>query len=124
MKLFRLLFFLGLSVFGSATIVAAELRLMMVEEDTCPWCAQWHEEIGPIYPKTQEGKIAPLVRQDIYTILPQGVTTTQGLHFTPTFILLRDGQEIDRIEGYPGEDFFWSLLNMMLQRASEDEGNS
>ena len=39
------------------------------------------------------------------------------MRFTPTFVLVRDGQEIDRIEGYPGQDFFWSLLAMMLQRA-------
>ena len=28
--------------------------------------------------------------------------------------LVDDGRELSRIEGYPGEDFFWGLLEMML----------
>lgn len=34
--------------------------------------------------------------------------------FTPTFVLLVNGTERNRIEGYPGEDFFWGLLGQML----------
>jgi len=29
--------------------------------------------------------------------------------------LLEDGTEIGRIEGYPGEDFFWGLLTQMME---------
>jgi hypothetical protein len=39
---------------------------------------------------------------------------TRNLHFTPTFVLMVDGVEASRIEGYPGEDFFWGLLGQML----------
>jgi hypothetical protein len=34
--------------------------------------------------------------------------------YTPTFIILSNGAEVARIEGYPGEDFFWPLLNQAL----------
>ncbi len=34
--------------------------------------------------------------------------------FTPTFVLFDDGREIGRIEGYPGEDFFWGLLQNLV----------
>jgi hypothetical protein len=27
---------------------------------------------------------------------------------------MEDGQEISRIEGYPGEDFFWGVLEKMM----------
>ena len=37
--------------------------------------------------------------------------------FTPTFVLVREGRELARIEGYPGEDFFWGLLAAMLRDA-------
>ena len=36
------------------------------------------------------------------------------IRFTPTFVLVDDGREIGRIEGYPGEDFFWGLLERLL----------
>ncbi len=92
----------------------AETRLLMAEEVGCMWCARWNAEIGPIYPKTDAGKAAPLMRVNIRDDLPEGVTLTRPLSFTPTFVLLDDGTEVGRIEGYPGEDFFWGLLERML----------
>ena len=29
-------------------------------------------------------------------------------------MLLDDGREVGRIEGYPGEDFFWFLLGELI----------
>ena len=90
-------------------------ELLMVREDTCPWCTVWDEEIGPIYPKTQEGKFAPLVHVD----LGESIDDTRILKsviYTPTFILVENGVEIARLEGYPGEDFFWPLLEEMLSK--------
>ena len=96
---------------------AADTVLLMAEEDGCAWCARWDHEIAEIYPKTQEGRAAPLIRYDIHGNAPEGITLEGRVRFTPTFILARDGVEVERIEGYPGEDFFWGLLAMMLERA-------
>jgi hypothetical protein len=97
--------------------VKAETFLYMAEEHGCMWCQRWTEEIGPIYPKTTEGKTAPLVRFDAHGSQPEGVTFARRVHYTPTFVLVEDGQEVGRIEGYPGEDFFWGLLGMMFDQA-------
>jgi len=35
---------------------------------------------------------------------------------TPTFILVEDGEEVDRIVGYPGDEHFWFLLNELLDK--------
>ena len=100
----------------------AETRLMMVEEDGCPWCARWNRDVGGEYDLTDEGKAAPLWRYDIHDPAPEGVTFASKPHFTPTFILLVDGTEVNRIEGYPGEGFFWGLLGMMLASLPDAEG--
>ena len=94
----------------------AEPRLLMAEEHGCYWCAKWNEEIAHIYPKTVEGRTAPLQRYDIHSETPD-VEFVRRVHFTPTFILVENGKEVGRIEGYPGEDFFWGLLTMMFERA-------
>ena len=100
---------------GLAAIPAlAETRLMMAEEPGCIWCARWNAEIGPIYDKTGEGAAAPLLRVDLTGPIPDEIVLARAVNFTPTFILLRDSQEIARLEGYPGEDFFWALLAQML----------
>lgn len=95
----------------------AETMLIMAEEIGCVWCAMWDREIAPIYPKTAEGQAAPLHRIDIHDQPPEGVTLASRIVFTPTFILVEDGAEVARIEGYPGEDFFWGLLGQMLKKA-------
>lgn len=107
------LFILGATAFQ----VMADTKLIMVEEHGCIWCDRWNEEISDIYPKTAEGKAAPLHRIDIHAARPDGITFARGLHFTPTFVLVVDGGEVARIEGYPGEDFFWGLLGQMLTKA-------
>ena len=95
---------------------AADTYLLMAEEDGCMWCARWNKEIAHIYPKTAEGQAAPLTRYDVNSESPD-VRFERRVLFTPTFILVRDGEEVGRIEGYPGEDFFWGLLSMMFERA-------
>jgi len=116
----RHILFAATLLIGSAVQAAAQTTLVMVEEHGCVWCARWNEELGDIYPKTAEGKAAPLTRIDIHDARPDGMTFARSLHFTPTFVLMIDGVETSRIEGYPGEDFFWGLLGQMLMRAKID----
>lgn len=104
----------------SASPAAADTRLVMFDQTGCSWCAAWTKEVGPEYPKTEEGRIAPLARHDINVPLPDGVSLASPPVFTPTFVLLHDGQEVGRIEGYPGEDFFWGLLGKMIGELPED----
>jgi hypothetical protein len=102
---------------GSTLATLAQPQLVMIEEDGCIWCARWDAEISSIYPKTPEGQAAPLRRIDLRAPRPDDLTFTRSLTFTPTFVLMVDGVETSRIEGYPGEDFFWGLLGQMLSRA-------
>lgn len=115
MKPLRFILFLcALIAFsGSAARAAA---LVMVEQAGCDWCEKWDEEIGVIYDRTPEGHVAPLRRIDIYEPLPADLAFIGGLVFTPTFVLVDAGREIGRINGYPGEDFFWGLLHRLLEK--------
>ncbi len=93
---------------------AAALELIMVERQGCHYCIAWKEDIGPAYPNTEMGQFAPLRMIDISDAPPDDVEFASRVVFTPTFILVEDGQEIGRIEGHPGEDFFWGLLHKLL----------
>lgn len=95
----------------------AETILLMIEEPGCVWCARWNAEVGGEYPLTHEGQAAPLVRVQMRDGAPEGITLASRPRFTPTFIVVQDGTEVGRIEGYPGEDFFWGLLGRLLDRA-------
>ena len=113
--------FFFLTIAFTAPAWAAEL--VMVEEDGCFWCARWNREISEIYPKSPEGQSAPLRRVDLHGALPSDLTFAAPLTFTPTFVLVDEGREVARIEGYPGEDFFWGLLGRMLRDHTDFKGD-
>ena len=117
MKYLALLLSVSAIAVVAPPVDAAEL--LMVEEHGCYWCERWDDEIAPIYPKTTEGKFSPLRRIDIDDPAPADVTFQNRLHYTPTFVLVEDGEELARIEGYPGEDFFWGLLAQMLRQHTD-----
>ncbi|MCV2870895.1 hypothetical protein OEZ71_01140 [Defluviimonas sp. WL0050] len=116
---------IALIPFLAALLVAspamADLRLLMVEQDGCAYCAEWDRVIAPIYPKTPEGQTAPLERVHLRGPYPSDVEIGPRPVFTPTFILIADGREVGRIDGYPGEDFFWGLLGQMMENTGQFE---
>ena len=69
----------------SENLMAAEL--IMVEQQGCYYCEEWKDQLGHIYPKTPEGKYAPLKTFDITEV--DGIKGLErDVIFTPTFILM------------------------------------
>ena len=116
--LFALL--LGVGFEGASR--AAEL--VVFESTMCEWCEVWQEEVGETYWKTSEARLATLRRIDIDDGIPGNLSNIANVQFTPTFVLVKDGKEIGRIVGYPGESFFWQLLSQLLNRISVDVGHT
>ena len=100
-------------VMDSGSLRAAEL--VMFEDLGCGWCRRWHAEVGPAYPRTAEGQVAPLRRVHIREQAISGVVLERPITATPTFVLADRRREIGRIVGYPGEDFFYGLLDNLLK---------
>lgn len=112
----RIRFILMLMILAFAPFSARAAELVMVEQSGCEWCEVWEEEIGLIYHKTSEGRAVPLRRVNIHDALPEDLKFIRGLVYTPTFVLVHEGREVGRILGYPGEDFFWGLLDQLIKR--------
>lgn len=104
-------------LFGAFGAEAAEL--VMFERAGCPWCRKWDQEVGAIYPLSQEGQRAPLRRASLDQPLPPELQLTPPVFYSPTFVLMHEGREIGRITGYQGDDSFWGLLGAMLKKTGE-----
>lgn len=107
----------GCSVLAAQAVAA---QLLMFEEPGCPWCRKWRQEVGPGYPHSPEGKRAPLRTIDLTRPLPPGVTLAKPVRASPTFVLVEDGQEVGRIVGYPGPDFFWPMLDDLIAKLAPE----
>ncbi len=118
----RLVLAAALTLLGQ---MALAVELIMVETPGCAYCLKWKSDVGAEeYSASAEGRFAPLRFVDLRAAPPDGVTFVRPVVFTPTFVLIENGAEIDRIEGYPGEDFFWGLLDMKLKAKTAFTGGS
>ena len=100
---------------------SSALTLIMVDEPGCVYCRKFDAEIGRGYPRTKEGHFAPLVR--VRRKSPQ-LSGFNPVIYTPTFILTRRGEELGRITGYPGAEYFYAELSELLAKAGFAAGLS
>lgn len=106
--------FIAILALLGAVAPALSAELVMYRRAGCPYCLAWDREIGPIYPKTEIARKAPLRHVHLDRGKDNSVELKSPIRFTPTFVVVEDGREKARIEGYPGEFFFWGLLEKLL----------
>lgn len=98
------------------------IALFMYRRAGCPWCRAWDREIGGIYAQSDIGRAVPIVMIDMDRGEEAPIALARPVRFTPTFVLGDGTAERARIEGYPGEDFFWGLLERMVREAGVETG--
>jgi hypothetical protein len=85
----------------------AATRLIMVTSDHCPFCRAWERDVGKVYDKSPYAPDLPLTRLQMGTTMPDDIVLDAPIVGTPTFVILRDGAEIDRQLGYETAEMFW-----------------
>lgn len=103
----------------AAAPLAQATELVMVRADWCAVCERWEDEVGVVYDKTSEARIAPLRRVEYGGAELEMMELKEPVSFTPTFILVRNDVEIARINGYIADHFFWGELSQLLERYSD-----
>jgi hypothetical protein len=96
-------------------------ELVMFDDPGCVWCRRWEAEIGPGYPRSVEGRQAPLRRVYVRDQANAGIALARPVTGTPTFVLVHEGEEVGRIPGYPGSDFFYPQLAELLRKLPASE---
>ncbi|MET3660384.1 transcriptional regulator [Aquamicrobium ahrensii] len=120
MTSFRAVLQLAPFAFLFCVAAAPAAELLMLEQPGCAWCARFDAEIAPAWPKTEEGRRAPLRRVDITETWPDDLRDVPKERFTPTFVLMESGREIGRIRGYVGDEFFWYRIGELLALLPKD----
>ncbi len=108
-----------MAVLALLTLLPASGRaaeLIMVDQPGCIWCARFDQQVGAVYPKTEEGRLAPLRRLDIRSKELRDLKLTTAVRYTPTFILIDQDREIGRITGFQSDDTFWGLFGKLIKK--------
>ena len=96
--------------------VAAGERLIMVTSQHCPYCRAWERDVGAVFYKSPYAAKLPLTRVEIGSKIPKNILLKKPIIGTPTFLIIRNGQEIDRQRGYVDEEiFYWWLSEHMAE---------
>ena len=95
---------------------AGSLQLLVAHDATCGDFARWQREIGPSYAQTAAGRAAPLLDVAMDGPWPDGLALASRPRATPTFILIDNGREIGRIEGYGDAAGFRTRLSGLLRQ--------
>ena len=108
----------GILAFSLAILLAyipqfafSATKLIMVTSDHCPFCRAWERDVGSVYDRSLYAPDLPLTRLKMGAIIPDGVALNAPITGTPTFVILRDGAEIDRQVGYENAEMFWWWLS-------------
>ena len=98
--------------------------LIYIYSPECDACRQFDREVGPIYSKTDESLTLPLERVLIddwqanrHQLIECASAEVIG---TPTFLQIRNCQELDRITGYSDAELFWLGHRRMINRIESD----
>lgn len=97
-------------------VAARAAELVMFDSAGCIYCQRWERAVGSVYDKTAEAKILPLRRIDIGRQSASGVKLSEPVHYTPTFVVVDQGREVGRIEGFINDSSFWGLLDELATR--------
>ena len=99
--------------------------LIYIYSPECGACRQFDREVGPIYEKTAESLALPLERvlidewqADRHQLVECASAKVIG---TPTFLQIRNCQELDRITGYSDAELFWLGHRRMMNRIESDQ---
>jgi hypothetical protein len=91
-----------------------DISLIMVDDPNCSYCRKFEAEIGGRYPKMAQGRFAPLFK--VRRKSPE-LARFNPVIYTPTFLVIRGTEELGRITGYPGAEYFFSELDPLLAKA-------
>lgn len=101
---------------GAHPAAATAAELLVVEAPRCGPCLLFDREIGALYPKTEEGRLAPLRRVAFGFPAPEPHAFVGQAKVAPTFVLVEGGREIGRFEGYSNDELFWLSLAALMQK--------
>ncbi|MGE0024530.1 MAG: thioredoxin family protein [Hyphomicrobium sp.] len=90
------------------------IELIAFEAPGCIYCPVFRRDVAPSYAASKTGKEAPLRFVDVNDPAAESFHLAGPVRMVPTVVLVRDGVEIGRINGYVGREGMHRLLEGLL----------
>ena len=98
----------------AAPVTAPKLELVVFVAERCTYCDIFKRDVAPSYAVAPLSATAPLRFVDIGKVDIDRMRLAARLEILPTAVLLKDGQEVQRISGLTSPSTFYVLLKHMI----------
>jgi thiol-disulfide isomerase/thioredoxin len=104
---------------GKAAVVngAASQEIVVFEVDDCSICGLFRDHVLPNYRRSARASELPIRFIDVNAEGVDKMKLIAPIQVVPTVVVIKDGQEVDRISGYTGPENFFELVSRMLEPA-------
>lgn len=89
---------------------APRTEVVVFEIGGCHHCAAFRDNLAPRYLASTTNKAAPMRFVDVGKLDPNDFQLLSDINTVPTIVLLQDGREIDRVEGYPLPELLFGMV--------------
>jgi hypothetical protein len=112
----RFLAVLSIALTALFVPAASAAQLVYVEWMDCGYCKIFNRQMAWAYTSSAIGKKVPLRRLDILRRWPADLKQVNRPSYTPVFILVENGREVGRFDGYTSPQGFKQNLQRLLLR--------
>jgi thioredoxin-related protein len=93
---------------------AVTQEIVVFETDNCAYCGAFRDQVMPRYRQSPRSLELPIRFVDVNEADVSKMKLIAPIQIVPTMVMVRGGQEVDRISGYTGPENFFILVGKML----------
>jgi hypothetical protein len=94
---------------------AISQEIVVFEVENCNVCGVFRDHVVPRYRQSPRASELPIRFVDVNESDVTKMKLAAPIQMVPTMVMMRGGQEVDRISGYTGPENFFILVGKMLQ---------
>lgn len=98
---------------------APRSEVVVFEIGGCRYCTAFRDNLGARYLASTTNAVAPLRYVDVGKLDASAFQLRSEITTVPTIVLLQDGKEVDRVEGYPVSEALFGMVKSRVGLGSD-----
>lgn len=100
---------------GKRPLQSETIEVLVFETESCLYCRVFRRDVVPQYRQSKRAKVAPLRFVDAHKADLDRLGLKRPVTIVPTVVVLRDGREAGRINGYMGPEPFFHMMSQIVR---------
>lgn len=107
----------GLDPAAPPAVATTDYELVVMEAEGCIYCGLFRRDVLPAFSASEQGRQISVRFLDVNDIEQSNLHLTGDITIVPTFVVTHKGQEVGRIPGYIGPEYFYQAIRSLMASA-------